>query len=232
MSLLTIIQAVTGLLSLPTPTVVVGSSDRQVQQLLAIANEEGRLLARRHRWQALTEEFTFVTVAADAQPTAIPADFDRWVPNSFFNRTTRRPITGPITPRQWQWIKAQPVYSTVYLAFRERTGQFLFQPDPPVGQNIYGEYVSINWCKSAALAPQAAWAADTDTAFLDETLIQLGLRWRFLKAKGLDYAEDMETYEREVEEAMARDGGSSTLSLSPQPIDLNRVNLPDGSFGV
>jgi hypothetical protein len=232
LSLLSIVQAVTAQLSLAIPTVVATSTDRQVMQFMAIANEEGRLLARRHQWQALTEEFTFVTVNADAQTGAIPADFDRWVPNSFFNRTTARPITGPITPRQWQWIKAQPVYSTVYLAFRERTGQFLFQPDPPAGQNIYGEYVSINWCKSAAGVAQSAFAADTDTSYLDETLIQLGLRWRFLKAKGLEYAEDMETYEREVEEAMARDGGSSTLSMSPTPVDLNRVNLPDGSFGM
>jgi hypothetical protein len=230
-SLLSIITQVTGLLSLPQPSAVATSTDRQVIQLLAIANEEGRSLARRHQWQALTEEFTFATVDQDAQTGAIPSDFDRWVPNSFFNRTTRRPITGPITPRQWQWIKAQPVYSTVYLAFRERTGQFLFQPDPPAGQNIYGEYVSINWAKSAAGVAQSTFQADTDTSYLDETLIQLGIRWRFLKAKGLEYAEDMETYERELEEAMARDGGSSTLSLSPQPVDLNRVNLPDGSFG-
>lgn len=232
MSLLSIVQAVTSLLSLPTPAAVATSTDRQVIQLFAIANEEGRSLSRRHSWQALTEEANFVTVTADVQPAAIPADFDRFIANSFFNRTTRRPITGPITPRQWQWIKAQPVYSTVYLAFRERTSQFLFAPQPPVGQQIYYEYVSLNWAKSATGTAQSSFLADTDTSFLDETLIQLGLRWRFLKAKGLDYAEDMETYERELEQKIARDGGNSMLSLSPQPVDLNRVNLPDGSFGV
>ena len=231
MSLLSIVQTVTAQLSLATPSVVVGSTDRQVQQLLAVANEEGHALARRHEWQVLTEEFTFVTTAAAVQVGAIPADFDHWRPNTFFNRSTRRPITGPITPRQWQWIQAQPVYSTVYLAFRERGGQFLFAPVPPAGQAIYGEYISVNWCKSVAAVAQAAWVADTDTAYLDETVIQLGVRWRFLKAKGLDYAEDMETYERELEKVMARDGGSSMLSMSPQPVDLNRVNLPDGSFG-
>jgi hypothetical protein len=233
-SLLSLVQTVTGLLSLPTPGAVAASADRQVIQLMAIANEEGLSLARRHAWQALTAEASFVTVNANVQTPAapIPPDFDRFVPNSFFNRTTRRPMTGPISPREWQWIMAQPVYSTVYLAFRERTGQFLAAPAPPAGQAVYYEYVSKNWAHSSTGVAQSAFLADGDTALLDETLIQLGLRWRFLKAKGLDYAEDMQTYEREVEQAIARDGGSSMLSLSPQPVDLNRVNLPDGSFGV
>jgi len=233
LSLLSVIQSATGLLSLPTPQAVATSTDRQVIQLMAIANEEGRSLARRHAWQALTEEASFVTVNANVQTaTPIPADLDRFVPNSFFNRTTRRPLTGPISPREWQWIMAQPVYSTVYLAFRERSGQFLLAPAPPAGQAIAYEYLSTNWAESLGGVPQAGYLADSDRAFLDETLIELGVRWRFLKSKGLDYAEDMATYEREVEQAIARDGGSSMLSLAPQPVDLNRVNLPDGSFGV
>ena len=234
MSLLSIVQAVTQQLALPTPTTVATSTDRQVQQLFALANEEGRALARRHMWEALQEEANFQTIASNYQTTntPIPADFDRFVPNTFFNRTTRRPITGPISARQWQWILAQPVYSTVYLAFRERTSQFLIAPVPPAAQQIFYEYMSSNWAMSDTGVPQSSFLADTDTYVLDETLTQLGLRWRFLKAKGLDYAEDMETYEREVEEKMARDGGSSMLSLAPQPVDINRVNLPDGSFGV
>lgn len=232
MSLLTIIQSVTGLLSLPTPSQVVDSTDRQVLQLYQIANEEGLELSARHTWQALTNEFTFTTTNADVQVAAIPSDFDRWLPNSFFNRTTRRPITGPISPRQWQWIKAQPVYSTVYLAFRERTNSFLFAPQPPAGQAIYGEYISTNWAQSATGTGQTSFQADSDTTLLSERLMILGIRWRFLKAKGLEYAEDMDTYERAVEQVSAHDGGASMLSLSPQPVDLNRVNLPDGSFGV
>ena len=236
MSLLTLIQGVCGVLSLAQPSAVVGSTDRQVLQLFALANEEGRDLASACAWQALVEEQTFVTVATPAQATAVPADFDRFIPNSFFNRSTRREMTGPITPRQWQWIQAQPVYSTAFLMFRERTGQFLISPTPPAGQTIAYEYVSKNWCKSASNAnpannPQAAYAADADVAYLDETLMALGLRWRFLRAKGLDYAEEMATYERQKEQAIARDGGASALTMSPQPIDMNRVNLPDGNFG-
>lgn len=232
MTLLTILDDVSARIAQVQPAAVEASSDRQVQQLLALANQEGLALARRYSWQAMQEEQTFLTVAAPAQPAALPDDFDRFVPNSFFNRTTRRPITGPITTREWQWIQAQPVYSTVYLAFRQRTGQFLMTPNPAVNNLIAYEYLSRNWAKSNTGTPQPKFLADTDTSFLDEELITLGTTWRFLRAKGLDYAEEMETYEREVEQAMARDGGSTMLTLAPQPIDLNRTNLPDGNFGA
>jgi hypothetical protein len=231
MTLLSIIQEVTGMLSLPQPPSVVGNTDKQVIQLYNLLNEQGRDQASAAPWQALTEEARFTTVASPTQPVAIPTDLDRFIPNSFFNRSTRRPVTGPLTPKEWQWIQAQPVYTTAYLAFRERQGAFLMAPTPPVGQSIYYEYVSINWAKSSGGVPQAAFLADADTSYLDEHLLGQGLRWRFLKAKGLEYAEDKNSYEEQLQQAMARDGGSSILSLAPSRINSNRVNLPDGSFG-
>ena len=236
MSLLSIVVEVSARLSLPKPSAVAGSSDRQVAQLMALVNEEGASLARRYAWQALVEEQTFATVAAPTQTAALPVDFDRFVPNSVFNRSTRRPMTGPITPRQWQCIQVQPAYASAYLAFRERSGQFLVSPTPAAGEVIAYEYLSKNWCLSGPsqtppAVPQSGFIHDDDTALIDESLISLGVRWRFLRAKGLDYSEEMATYERELEQAVARDGGSTALSIAPRPAGLGRANIPDGSFG-
>lgn len=232
MSLLSIVADVAARMALPQPPAVIGSTDRQVQQLLALLNEAGSDLLADCNWQAVRVEQTFVTTATPNQASALPADFDRFIVNSFFNRSTRRPMTGPITPRQWQWIQAQPVYSTVYLAFVERSGQFLIAPTPAAGNTIAYEYISQNWVKSQSGMPQPTFEADTDTSFLSEELLTLSLRWRFKQAKGLDYAEDMATFERRKERLMARDGGATALTLSPQPIDPNRINIPDGNFGV
>jgi hypothetical protein len=232
MSLLSIIQTVCAELSLAQPAMVIGSTDRQVQQFLAIANLAGGIMARHYPWQALRTEFTFAAMAQAEQSGAIPGDFDRWVPNSFFDRSTRRPITGPITPREWQWIQAQPVYSSVYLAFIQRGGEFLAVPNPAANDTIAFEYISTNWVMSEAGAPQALFEADTDTARIDETVLQLAVKWRYLRAKGLDYAEEMEDYERELERLCARDGGATAITLAPQPIDPNRINIPDGNYGV
>lgn len=232
MSLLTIVREVTGLLSLPQPSTVSSSTDKQVIQLWSLLNEEGRDLARAAPWQALIEEASFTTVTADAQPAAIPGDLDRFIPNSFFNRTTRRGILGPMSPKEWQALKAQPVWSTVYLSYRERGNAFLMMPQPPAGQSIYYEYVSKNWAKNNTGTGQDSLLLDADTSYLDEHLLALGVRWRYLKAKGLPYEEDKETYEDKRDQMIGRDGGLSILSVAPEPVDPQRINLPDGNFGV
>jgi hypothetical protein len=238
MSLLTIIQDVCGRLSLDQPASVIGNSDKQVSQLLALSNQGGKDLASRAYWQALRTEFTFVTLAQIIQTGFVPADWDRWCTGTFWNRTTRRPVLGPITPAQWQTILAQPVFASVYLVWVERQGQVLMQPTPVVGQTIAGEYISKDWVKSLGTAgpPIIAagnyprWQTDADTAYLDEELLTLDLTWRFMKRKGLDYAEDFATFETNVEQVIGRDGGAATLSMVPQAADLNRINLPDGNF--
>lgn len=232
MSLLSIIAEVCGRLGLAQPSVVVGSSDAQALQLLALANTAGRNIAQSSNWQALTEEKTFVTVAATTQPSAFAADFDRFIPNSAFNRTTRRPVNGPVTAAQWQALMAQPQLNTVFLVYNERQGALNVSPPPPAGQTVAYAYVSANWAKSSGGTPQLKFLADTDTAFIDESLIADAVVWMFLRAKGLSYAEEMQTFERNLEQQQARDGGSTILSLSPQAIDISRINLPDGSYGA
>lgn len=236
MSLLTIISEVCGRLSLTIPATVVGNSDQQVTQLYYLTNKAGHDLAQSYNWQALTKTKTFTTVNATTQPNAVPSDFDRFIPNSFFNRTTRRPIIGPVTPQQWEWLVAQPAYSTVYLLYRQQGNAFLLGPPvtpPPAGQTIAFEYLSNQWANAAAGgAGQTKFLADGDTTVLDEALLADFVIWMFLRAKGLSYAEEMATFSRNLDQQQARDGGSTALHLTPTPINLDRVNLPDGSFGV
>lgn len=221
-------------MSLTQPATVVNSTDTQVKQLYALANEEGEELARDFDWQALREQYLFTTVAADVQPTAVPVDWDHFIANSFFNRSTRRQVIGPITPQTYQAILAQPQLNMVYLAFIERSGQFLITPQPPAGQTIAYEYISKNWAKSSIGTPQPAFLADADTSFISERLIMLGVRWRFLSAKGLDYAEAMRTYELERQKLQARDGGNGMLSITGSDAflldNIQENNFPGPGF--
>lgn len=240
MSLLTLIQKTCNRLSLTQPSVVVTSTDLLVRQLYGLANEAGEAMSKRGDpgWQSLTEEWTFVTSATDAQTNMpLPPDFRDFVPDSFFNRTTVRKIVGPLTPQQWQRFKARPEGATIYLAYRERAGSFLLTGGggtvPPAGQTIAYEYISSYWARSSAGQAKAQFTSDDDGTFLDEELLILDLKWRWLAAKGLDYAEDMATAEREIAKALGGDGGAGTLNIGG-PLELlppDRANLPETGFG-
>mgnify|MGYP001608579290 CR=1 FL=1 len=212
MTLLTVVQNASDRLGLTPPSTVMNSTDPNAVVLRGLALEEGKTLARRHPWTALQTEHTFATVASTAS-YALPSGFDYVIKETVFNRTRRRRMLGDLTPAQWQEIQSSLV-TMVNPAFRIKAGFFYISPTPTAVETIAYEYMTKNWCLSAALVGQAAWAADTDTGILDEELTTLGLIWRFRKSKGLDYADDMQTYEIEVTNAMLRDGVRTRIDTS------------------
>lgn len=96
------------------------------------------------------------------------------------------------------------------------------------------QYMSDAFCETAGGTGQKTWQNDTDVGLLDEPLMILGIRWRWLKTKGLEYAEDFNTYERRVTDAMARDGGSPKLSLESRDRHYREAGIiiPIGNWNV
>jgi hypothetical protein len=221
MSLLTMCQAAAAQLSVTVPSLVMLGSDDTSVILRRLADEEGLALMGRYPWQALQREHTFTTTAADTQTGGIPSDFDRVIPDTVFNRNTRRRVAGPLSPDEWAQTKASLV-TYVNPTFRIRTDAFLMTPNPPAGETVAYEYISKNFCKSSGGTGQAAWAADSDLGVLDERLMTLGLVWRFRQAKGLPYGEDLALYERRVADAQMRDGGGKAR-ISGDPAVHDRV---------
>ena len=234
MTLLTIMQDACDLLGLRRPTTVIGSSDDQTRQLLAIANEEGKSLLKSFMWQRRLKQHTFTTIADAIQLFAIPDDIEWFVPNSFYNRTTRRPVLGPVTPQLWQNIQANPQINRVILAYRLRENDFLVTPNPPNGQTVAFEYVSKNWVIGADGEDYSRWMADNDTSYLEEEQMKLGIRWRWKKTKGLPYGEDYDTYQDQLQQLQARDGGSTVLNLTGGGnwVYVGNPNVPETGFGT
>ena len=230
MSLLTMIQNVCDLLGLARPSTVATSSDQTVRQLFALAKEEGHDLQSAWDWQALQVQISFTTVATSQQTSLSFSDYDRWVPNTFWNQTTRRPLLGPVTPQVWQALQAQPAFASIYLMWRIRQSAFYIYPVPPAGQTIAGEYISTQWAKTAGGSGLTEWTNDTDTSYLDEQLMALGIRWRFKAAKGLSYTEDFQTYERNKSQMMSRDKSNSAIAIAGMSNYPWGVNLPEGSI--
>ena len=206
MSLLTLVQEVAGSLNLPQPSSVVGNTDSDVVLFLTLAKREGRELFRRHDWQKLVVEHTQVSLATVAQ-TALPTAYDHLVPDvEIWNRTNDTKYVGPVASNEWMRLNTG-VSGGVAGWWRLIGGALNIYPAPTAGETIAFEYVSKNWCESSGGTDQSTWAADSDVGILSEELMALGVTWRWLRAKGMDYAEEMATYEREVEKAAARDRG-------------------------
>lgn len=211
MTLLTIAQDAARQLSLTAPSAVVASTDPQVVLLLRCAQEDGKSLAGRHNWQALTTEKTFTTTAAAAQTSSIPSDFDRLIPETMFNRTRNRQVWGPVAPDEWQRIQSSLI-TYVYPGFRIRGDTILMTPTPPAGETVAYEYISTKWCQSSALVAQTTWTADDDTSKLNEEAHKLGVIWRFKQDKGFAWQDDYLKYERYVADLIMRDGSRQRLS--------------------
>jgi hypothetical protein len=215
MSLLSIVsdteEGAAVLCNLPAPDSVINSTDPNVPLLLRLANQEGRELARRHDWQALMVDYTVASLGAELQ-TALPDDYDRLMPYpEIWNRSTGQIYNGPTAHRTWGALKGLGVTAGVPGWWRLLGNALYITPAPTAGQTLAFPYMSKNWCQSSGATPQSKWQADTDTALIPERLFTLGIVWRYKKTKGLDYAEDMSTYEREVERACSRDRGAGVI---------------------
>lgn len=235
MTALTIVNNVQDQLGLTRSTVVAASTDPQVRQLLSLLNVEGKVLAKRWNWQALKQESTFTTVAAESQgaiTTLAGADFDRFINDSMWNRTQRRPVFGPVTDTDWAMAKAATSTSP-FSSFRMRGNAIRFNPVPAAGDTVAFEWMSKNaFQATGGGATKVAVTVDTDVGILDEMLYELGLKWRWRKAQGLDYAEDFDEYEKAVANAKMRDGGKTSVNLGAERRLGTGITVPDGSWNV
>lgn len=214
-------------------TSVFSNPGETARQMRALANQEGTELMRRGSWQALTKETTFNALAQETQTGVIPSDFDHMLNETFYNRTRKRQVVGPLTPKEWQEQKSI-VATVLYDSYRIRGGSVLMIPVPSAGDEYAFEYISNQWVRTTDDEARTAFTADSDTSILDEELITLGVIWRFLKAKGFDYAESFRTYELQVSQALARDGSKRTVNFA-QRIDYGRPRFPgvqDGSWSL
>lgn len=214
-TLLEIFQDVCPLLNLSIPTQVINNTADDIRQLLGLANTDGRLLAQEYQWQRLIFETTFLTTATEAQTdvtAALPVDFDRVVDETMWNRDTRQPVIGPLSPLRWQMIKALGGVTT-WSQFRQRGNVWQFIPAPPAGNTVAYEYMSKYWCESAGGTAQKKWTADTDLPKVPSLVLVLGLVWRWNKAKGLEYSEDYDTWEKMKANAIGRDGARKRGSI-------------------
>lgn len=236
MTALTIVQSACSQIGITAPSVVFASTEQQVIQLRSLLNEEGRSSARAGQWPRLTKQHTFTTTATANQADGFPDpnDLERFVNDSMWNRSTSRKVYGPLSEQEYQREQAFPVFNTVNPAFLTRGTTFIAQPAAQAGDTWAYSYVSKYWAlASNGTTELEVMTADTDTAMLPEYLITLGIVWRFLKANKLPFAAEQQTYETQLQQEIARQGGAPKLNItyglnrfSPYPFNIVDGNWP------
>lgn len=237
MTLLSVVQDASTRLGLPKPLLATETTDNRVLQLVNLANEAGRALRDRYAWQRLTKEKTFTTIAAETQTGAVPSDFHRIIDETVWNRTEDERVFGPLSPQEWQSQKSRGVVA-IDNQFRIRGNAWLMIPTPTAGQTIAYEYVSKLWVDTTAtpdgVADADGYSADTHVAVFDEEMIALSVIWRWQQATGLDYGESFRKAEEYIVNAMARDGGRRTLTMSSERIGnfVPTANVREGNWNL
>jgi hypothetical protein len=209
------------------------SGDPTAVQCVALANRAGRTLEQDCRGSELLTEHTFVTVA-DTATYAKPSDFRAFGEMSQWDRTNQWRLTGPTPSIVWQWLKSGiSVASTANKWFMVRGAYITIYPTPSVSdETIAFDYYSKNWVTKASDSTNTdEWSADGDTARIDEDLILLSLKWRFLQAKGMPYEPEYREYENILSAMQDSNGGRNIINLgcpTPGPYD---GQLPETGYG-
>lgn len=234
-ALLSIIERACDELGLQRPSVVVASTDEQIRQLLAHLQSEGRYLSSCFDWSVLRTLYTFPTVNGTAT-YAVPSDFDRYIPDTFWNRTTDLRLNGPDLPQIDRWRQESTAgQAGIRQNFRLIGSNIQIFPTPTAADTIVYEYISTKWARSSGAVAQTEFLADTDTSVFDVYLMIKGLKWRWLSMKGLGEAQiALNEYQDYLEKMKGKDNAGETLLMGEEPgmpfISLG--NIPDTGFAT
>lgn len=238
MNALDIIQRFTNAVGLPEPSTALANQAEDVMQIVELLNQEGRALSRRHDWQALTFETSFTTLAVESQGTlasiiGATQALRKIVNDTIWNRSTQQPIFGPLSKANWQGQKALSLTGP-YPQYRIRGNTLRFYPVPTASQTCFFEYISNRWCTDVTGATfRSNLAADTDEMLLDSEVMLAGLEWRWLRKKGLSYAEEFASYEGMVADTVSGDGTKAVVHMDSPPARRRPgVFVPIGGWNV
>jgi hypothetical protein len=121
-----------------------GSSDPNFVQLRTMLASAGSDLVREHDWAFLRRQYEFTTEPG-LDTYSMPGDFIRHVNQTQWNRTSRLPLGGPVTPQGWQLLKTLNVVAAVQMFFRTKGLSILLHPVPDGAYLLAMEYISGFW---------------------------------------------------------------------------------------
>lgn len=236
MSLIDSISTVAQEIGVPAPPALVGSTNAADAQMLAIANTAIRRIVDPWPWTKLITDYTFTfTNAEDEYP--LPADFGKPINQTAWDSSLRRPLNGPVNPQDWIFFKEYGVSGGVWPRYRIKGNTIQIDPVPATGaldtavMAYFSKYGVLLATPAGGFDYGRTFAADDDGFFCNEHLFELEFKWRYLRAKGLDYAEEMADAQNALFEWLTSDGSKVVIDAADS--DLRQVpnTIPGNIIG-
>lgn len=165
------------------PTAIVGDNGTDARRLLRYLRKVGRYLAEQADWQALRKSTSFEALGQEMQTGVVPTDFDRFIPETFWNRSEDRLLAGPITSLEFEQRQALQSFSDRNPAFAYFGDALYITPAPAAGRTMAFSYVSTRWVQDADSSTKADITADTDRTVFDDELVTLGVIFEYYAAE-------------------------------------------------
>jgi len=165
---------------------------------------------------------------------AMPADYDRIIDDTQWDKSKHWRMLGPETAQQWEWLISGYISTGPRMRFRIFSNYFQIWPLPGSAQVLGFEYVSNAWATGAAGTGQSAFLVENDTCVFPDRLMVLGLKKKYFEVKGFDTSLVARDFAEELDLARAHDAGSPVLSLAPRAASvlIGYENIPDSGYGA
>lgn len=170
------------------------------------------------------------------QKYALPADFDRMISDTNWDRSNHWPNLGPKSSQEMQWLQGGLISTVPRERFRVIGNSMVFFPAPTSALNMVYEYVSnYTVLATGGTSPtKSSFTVDTDTCVFRDELMTKGLKYHWRKAKRLDFAAELVEFNDALSRAQAQDEPAPRMSLTPLSPDIYILpsSIPEGSWPI
>lgn len=184
--------------------------------------------------QAATASGTGIQLTFAKTKYAFPADYQRIVDRTQWDKSKHWEMLGPESPQQWQWLKSGYIATGPRIRWRILGNTFQIWPGVSTSEYLGFEYVSKYWVTDAGGTAKGSFTADADICVFDDRLMVAGLKLKYFGVKGFETQLLQDEYDAILSSVKGEDQGAPMLSMAPRlsNVLLGPENIPDSNYGM
>lgn len=165
---------------------------------------------------------------------AFPADYQRIIDRTQWDKSKHWEMLGPESPQQWQWLKSGYIATGPRIRWRILGNAFQIWPAVSTSEYLGFEYVSKYWVIDGNGVPKGSFTADSDTCLFDTRLMVAGLKLKYWGIKGFETQLLEDEYTDMLAAIKGEEQGAPMLSMAPRlsSVLLGPENIPDSNYGA